>query len=184
MSTAAFGADVLCANAASASVFMTTRSMQVLDPNAHKSIPNVMRWYNTVLSHPSVAEFVRSTPSASASSSSSAPSSTVIPDAQTNGFSHDQSSRNEATSSFQSTSQTRSSTLSSTPALSGGPSDHKQGQEAKAKGKDSKGGKLAKNDVAKGQKKGGSTKDKPVQAQKSQGGCQNSTHAYTQGFFE
>ncbi len=124
-----------------------------------------MRWFNTVQSHPNVAEFLG--PIAPAPVTSSA-SSSAAPHSATNGIAHGQAARGGEASTSQSGSQPASSatgTAASQP-------DGQQGR-SKPKGKDAKGGKLAKNDVAKGQKKGGDKKDKPSQAPKGDKSNQN-----------
>ncbi|DBA82318.1 hypothetical protein WJX79_003903 [Trebouxia sp. C0005] len=141
---------------------------------ADKALANVTRWYRTILSHPHIAEYTGPITAALAAPSSS---STPAPHAATNGISHGQAARGSEVSTSQSdaTSPSQSAPQSAQHAdgqqqrqanAKGGIPDGQQQGQAKPKGKDAKGGKLAKNDVAKGQKKGGDKKDKPSQAPK------------------
>lgn len=147
----------------------------MLDARSRQSIPNTIRWFNTVLSHPNLSEFAGplSAPPVTSAASSSA-SSSASSHAQTNGIatgkSKDSQSQNvhkaDAAAAGQQSSLPQgqqSNTREGQQSQSKGNSD---GQQDKPKGKDAKGGKLAKNDVAKGQKKGGDKKEKPSQAPK------------------
>jgi len=144
--------------------------MQASDVLAYKALASVARWYHTILSHSHVAEYTGPITAAPAVPSSS---STPAAHAATNGISHGQAARGSEASTSQSTSQ--SSPQSAVHAdgqqqrqdrPKGKDADAQQERQAKPKGKDAKGGKLAKNDVAKGQKKGGDKKEKPSQAPK------------------
>ena len=137
--------------------------MQALDTSARQSLPSVIRWYNTILSHPHIAEFTGPITAAPAISSSS---SSPAPHAATNGISHGQAARGGEASTSQSTSQSASQSGSKSASDAASDAHGQQQRQDKPKGKDAKGGKLAKNDVAKGQKKGGDKKDKPSQAPK------------------
>ena len=155
-------------------------ALQVLDAGSRQSIPSVMRWYNTMLSHANISEFTGalSSPPVTSSASSQAASHS-----QTNGVVKEKSkentssgSRNDQTPGQKPVDQQSSSGEGQQDKLKGKgdgqqdkPKDSGDGQQGKPKGKDAKGGKLAKNDVAKGQKKGGDKKDKPSQAPK--GAC-------------
>ena len=132
--------------------------MQILDAKARQSIPGVMRWYNTIISHPNIAEFVEPIGPAPATSLASSYSTT-------NGIPEGQAARGGEASTSQSSSHPTSQSASGTAAESA-PLAADQKVQGKPTGKDAKGGKLAKNDVAKGQKKGGAKKEKPSQAPK------------------
>ena len=151
--------------------------MQVLNEHSRQSIPNVMRWYNTMLSHPTISEFTGtpSWPPLASSASSSAASHS-----QTNGVLEDKSKATAVSGSQTACApnqqigdqQTSSGEGQQEKASGTGdgqqdkPKGRGEGRQDKPKGKDAKGGKLAKNDVAKGQKKGGDKKEKPSQAPK------------------
>lgn len=143
---------------------------KVLDARSRQSIPSIMRWYNTLLSHPKVLELTGALSPPPVTSSAS--SSDSAPHAQTNGIEgHSKASPSSKAS------QQRSSQDDGQEEKTKGRTDGQQdkgkgkadGQHEKPKGKDAKGGKLAKNDVAKGQKKGGDKKEKPAQAPKGDG---------------
>ncbi|KAL3156197.1 hypothetical protein ABBQ32_012481 [Trebouxia sp. C0010 RCD-2024] len=160
---------------------------KVFDARSRQTIPSIMRWYNTILSHPKVSGLTGppSPPPIHSSASSSA-----APNHQTNGTKG--TSRERAAVASSDTSQQvgdqQSSSGEGQQSTGKGKAEGHQekgkgraegqqekgkgraeGQEDKPKGKDAKGGKLAKNDVAKGQKKGGDKKDKPSQAPKGDG---------------
>ena len=150
--------------------------MQVLDARSCQSIPNVMRWYNTMLSHPTISELI-GTPSLPPTISSA--SSSAASHSQTNGVLEERSkptavsgSQSACTHNQQIGEPTSSGKRQQEKAHGTGDGQQdklkgkRDGQQDKPKGKDAKGGKLAKNDVAKGQKKGGDKKEKPTQAPK------------------
>ena len=150
---------------------------QVLDARSRQAIPNVMRWYNTLISHPTMSEFT-GTPSLPPLTSSA--SSSAASHAQTNGVSEDKpqatakSGSQSTRTSKQQVGEHQISEGKGQQEKANGMRDGHQdklqgkhdGQQDKPKGKVAKGGKLAKNDVAKGQKKGGDKKEKPSQAPK------------------
>ena len=160
--------------------------MQVLDARSRQSIPNVMRWYNTMLFHPTIAEFTgtpNSPPDTSSASSSAASHS------QTNGVLESKSKASASPTSqragtpIQQASEHQSCGEEQEDKANGtgdGQQDKLKGkgdgQQDKPQGKDAKGGKLAKNDVAKGQKKGGDKKEKPSQAPKGTHPLPTTTH--------
>lgn len=123
---------------------------QVLKAGAHTSIPNVLRWHNTISYHPHVAEYIGPVTMLPAASPASSSSHATPPLA--NGHPPEGASRG--------------GTLSSA-ATSASQEAADQSSDSKSKGKAAKGGKLAKNDVAKGQKKGGEKKQKQGQAPKA-----------------
>ena len=139
--------------------------MQVLDARNRQSIPNVMRWYNTMLSHPTISEFTGtpSLPPVTSSASSSAASHS-----ETNGVLEGKSKASMSSESQRAGTPIQQASVQHSPGK--GQQDKANGsgngQQDKPKGKGAKGGKLAKNDVAKGQKKGGDKKEKPSQAPK------------------
>ena len=151
--------------------------MQVLDARSRQSIPNVMRWYNTILSHPTISEFT-GTPSSPPLTSSA--SSSAASHSQTNGVLEEKSKATAASGSQtahtpnQQVGEQQTSSGEGQQEKASGTGDGQQdklkgkgeGRQDKPKGKDAKGGKLAKNDVAKGQKKGGDKKEKTSQAPK------------------
>ena len=161
-------------------LFASCLSLQVLDARSRQSIPNTMRWFNTVLSHPNVLEFagpLRAPPVTPSASSS------AISHAQTNGIltGNSKDSQSQKAHKPDGAAVGQQSSAPKEQQSSTGERQHSQskanseGQQDKRKGKDAKGGKLAKNDVAKGQKKGGDKKEKLSQAPKGDESNDNMT---------
>lgn len=128
--------------------------IQVLKAEAHTSIPSVLRWFNTIAYHPQVAEYINLVtvlPAADPPSSSSSAKSPAANGHPSGGVSRGVPGLIAAAAAS-----------SSSSAGASAASQEAAGQE-KPKGKAAKGGKLAMNDVAKGQKKKGGDKEKPAQ---------------------
>ena len=118
-----------------------------------------MRWYNTVLSHPNISEFTG--PLIPPPINSSASSSTQGQQGKLKGTPNGQQTQAHGAPNGQQ-SQAKGAPNGQEGQAKGSSDGHQgqangapNGRPDKPKGKDAKGGKLAKNDVAKGQKKGG-----------------------------
>ena len=145
---------------------------QVLKAEAHTSTPSVLRWFNTIAYLPHVAEYIGPVTVLPAADPTSSSSSATPPPA--NG--HPSGGVSRGVPGLIAAAAASSSSSAGASAAS----QEAAGQE-KPKGKAAKGGKLALNDVAKGQKKKGRDKEKPSQNPKApQGqGMQGMLHRFS-----